>query len=46
MSSGANSRRRFGPCPGGSSHPYTFTLHALNTAKVPVLTFGSPRLGG
>ncbi|WJV44363.1 PQQ-dependent sugar dehydrogenase [Streptomyces flavofungini] len=41
MGSGANSRQYFGPCPGGSSHPYTFTLHALNTAKVPGLTSAS-----
>ncbi|MBJ3811176.1 PQQ-dependent sugar dehydrogenase [Streptomyces flavofungini] len=41
MGSGANSRQYFGPCPGGSSHPYTFTLYALNTAKVPGLTSSS-----
>ncbi|WP_239589862.1 PQQ-dependent sugar dehydrogenase [Streptomyces aureoverticillatus] len=41
MGSGANSRKYFGPCPGGSSHPYTFTLYALNTATVPGLTSGS-----
>ncbi|MFE7132672.1 PQQ-dependent sugar dehydrogenase [Streptomyces sp. NPDC057638] len=41
MGSGANSQRYFGPCPGGSTHPYTFTLYALNTATVPGLASGS-----
>jgi phosphatidylethanolamine-binding protein (PEBP) family uncharacterized protein len=41
MGSGANSQKYFGPCPGGSSHPYTFTLYALNTATVPGLTSSS-----
>ncbi|MGP3983040.1 PQQ-dependent sugar dehydrogenase [Streptomyces sp. KR80] len=38
MGSGANSQKYFGPCPGGSTHPYTFTLYALNTATVPGVT--------
>ncbi|GAA4526508.1 YbhB/YbcL family Raf kinase inhibitor-like protein [Amycolatopsis samaneae] len=41
MGSGANAKKFFGPCPGGSSHPYTFTLHALNTATVPGLSSSS-----
>ncbi|MEV6826874.1 PQQ-dependent sugar dehydrogenase [Amycolatopsis sp. NPDC051102] len=41
MGSGANAQKFFGPCPGGSSHPYTFTLYALNTATVPGLTSSS-----
>ena len=41
MGSGANSQKFFGPCPGGSSHPYTFTLYALNTATVPALSSSS-----
>ncbi|MER6911171.1 PQQ-dependent sugar dehydrogenase [Streptomyces sp. NPDC000594] len=41
MGSGANSQKYFGPCPGGSTHPYTFTLYALNTATVPGLGSGS-----
>ena len=34
MGSGANSQKFFGPCPGGNTNPYTFTLYALNTATV------------
>jgi glucose/arabinose dehydrogenase/phosphatidylethanolamine-binding protein (PEBP) family uncharacterized protein len=41
MGSGANSQKFFGPCPGGSTHPYTFTLYAVNAATVPGLTSGS-----
>jgi glucose/arabinose dehydrogenase/phosphatidylethanolamine-binding protein (PEBP) family uncharacterized protein len=41
MGSGANSQKFFGPCPGGSTNPYTFTLYALNTATVPGLTSAS-----
>ncbi|SMD23131.1 Glucose/arabinose dehydrogenase, beta-propeller fold [Lentzea albidocapillata] len=41
MGSGANSLKYFGPCPGGSTNPYTFTLYALNTATVPGITSGS-----
>jgi Raf kinase inhibitor-like YbhB/YbcL family protein len=28
----------FGPCPGGNSHTYVFTLYALKVAKLPGLT--------
>jgi Raf kinase inhibitor-like YbhB/YbcL family protein len=28
----------FGPCPGGNSHKYVFTLYALKVAKLPGLT--------
>ncbi|WP_434094505.1 PQQ-dependent sugar dehydrogenase [Streptomyces jumonjinensis] len=35
MGSGANAQKYFGPCPGGSTHPYSFTLYAMNTATVP-----------
>jgi glucose/arabinose dehydrogenase/phosphatidylethanolamine-binding protein (PEBP) family uncharacterized protein len=41
MGSGANSQKFFGPCPGGSSHPYSFTLYAVNSATVPGLTSAS-----
>ena len=41
MGSGATAQQFFGPCPGGSSHPYTFTLYALNTATVPGLSSSS-----
>ncbi|MFD6068694.1 PQQ-dependent sugar dehydrogenase, partial [Amycolatopsis lurida] len=41
MGSGANSQKYFGPCPGGSSHPYTFTLYALKSATVPGLSSSS-----
>ncbi|HKN52166.1 MAG TPA: PQQ-dependent sugar dehydrogenase, partial [Amycolatopsis sp.] len=41
MGSGASSQKFFGPCPGGSSHPYTFTLYALNTTTVPGLSSSS-----
>lgn len=41
MGSGANAQKFFGPCPGGSTNPYTFTLHALNTATVPGITSSS-----
>ncbi|MGW7595572.1 YbhB/YbcL family Raf kinase inhibitor-like protein, partial [Streptomyces rubiginosohelvolus] len=41
MGSGANAQQYFGPCPGGSTHPYTFTLYALNTATLPGIDSGS-----
>ncbi|MGW3625521.1 PQQ-dependent sugar dehydrogenase [Streptomyces sp. NPDC000880] len=41
MGSGANSQKFFGPCPGGATHPYTFTLYAADPATVPGLTSGS-----
>jgi Raf kinase inhibitor-like YbhB/YbcL family protein len=41
MGSGANSQKYFGPCPGGSTNPYTFTLYALNTTTVPGITSSS-----
>ncbi|GAB3884103.1 PQQ-dependent sugar dehydrogenase [Kibdelosporangium lantanae] len=41
MGSGADSQKFFGPCPGGSNHPYTFTLYALNTTTVPGLSSSS-----
>ncbi|MCX2952597.1 PQQ-dependent sugar dehydrogenase [Lentzea sp. NEAU-D7] len=41
MGSGANALKYFGPCPGGSTNPYTFTLYAMNTATVPGITSGS-----
>ncbi len=41
MGSGANAQKFFGPCPGGSTHPYTFTLYAVGSATVPGLTSGS-----
>lgn len=41
MGSGANSQKFFGPCPGGATPPYTFTLYAANAATVPGLTSGS-----
>ncbi|MEW2082075.1 PQQ-dependent sugar dehydrogenase [Streptomyces sp. NPDC005283] len=41
MGSGANAQQFFGPCPGGSTHPYIFTLYAVNAATVPALTSGS-----
>ncbi|MGW4212551.1 PQQ-dependent sugar dehydrogenase [Lentzea sp. NPDC004789] len=41
MGSGASALKYFGPCPGGSTHPYTFTLYALNTATVPGITSSS-----
>ena len=41
MGSGANTQQFFGPCPGGASHLYTFTLYALNAATVPGLKSSS-----
>ncbi|WP_442860959.1 PQQ-dependent sugar dehydrogenase [Amycolatopsis sp. CA-230715] len=38
MGSGATAQQFFGPCPGGSSHPYAFTLYAVKTATVPGLS--------
>jgi Raf kinase inhibitor-like YbhB/YbcL family protein len=31
----------FGPCPGGSEHPYQFTLYALDVATLPDVDDGS-----
>ncbi|MFI6396283.1 YbhB/YbcL family Raf kinase inhibitor-like protein [Nonomuraea sp. NPDC050540] len=41
MSSGNKSLQYFGPCPGGSTHTYEFTLYALDTATLPGVTSGS-----
>lgn len=41
MGSGSSAQQYFGPCPGGSTHPYTFTPYALNTATVPGVNSGS-----
>ncbi|WP_406303789.1 PQQ-dependent sugar dehydrogenase [Streptomyces sp. NBC_00885] len=41
MGSGANAQKFFGPCPGGSTHPYTFTLYAVNSTTVPGIGSGS-----
>ncbi|MEU5644309.1 PQQ-dependent sugar dehydrogenase [Streptomyces milbemycinicus] len=41
MGSGANAQQYFGPCPGGSTHPYTFTLYAVNSSTVPGINSGS-----
>jgi Raf kinase inhibitor-like YbhB/YbcL family protein len=41
MSSGNRSLQYFGPCPGGSTHRYEFTLYAVNTATIPGLTQSS-----
>ncbi|TQK52815.1 glucose/arabinose dehydrogenase [Streptomyces sp. SLBN-118] len=41
MGSGANAQKFFGPCPGGSTHPYTFTLYAVNATTVPGIGSGS-----
>ncbi|WHT22074.1 PQQ-dependent sugar dehydrogenase [Crossiella sp. CA-258035] len=38
MGSGANAQKFFGPCPGGNTNPYTFTLYAQNTPTIPGLT--------
>ena len=35
MSSGNKSLQFFGPCPGGSTHKYEFTLYAVNVATLP-----------
>jgi Raf kinase inhibitor-like YbhB/YbcL family protein len=41
MGSGANSQKYFGPCPGGSTNPYTFTLYAVNVATLPGVSSSS-----
>ncbi|RSM86704.1 carbohydrate-binding protein [Kibdelosporangium aridum] len=41
MGSGANSQKYFGPCPGGSTNPYTFTLYSVNVATLPGVTSSS-----
>ncbi|MFI6603397.1 YbhB/YbcL family Raf kinase inhibitor-like protein [Nonomuraea sp. NPDC050536] len=41
MSSGNKSLQYFGPCPGGTSHKYEFTLYALDTATLPGVTSSS-----
>ncbi|WP_377851091.1 PQQ-dependent sugar dehydrogenase [Allokutzneria oryzae] len=41
MGSGDVSTQYFGPCPGGRTNPYTFTLYAVKTATVPGLTQSS-----
>ncbi|MGV9309756.1 YbhB/YbcL family Raf kinase inhibitor-like protein [Nonomuraea sp. NPDC003727] len=41
MSSGNKALQYFGPCPGGSTHKYEFTLYALDTATLPGVTQSS-----
>ncbi|MEV0586742.1 YbhB/YbcL family Raf kinase inhibitor-like protein [Nonomuraea sp. NPDC050310] len=41
MSSGNKSLQYFGPCPGGSTHKYEFTLYALDTATLPGVSSSS-----
>nr|WP_042191855.1 PQQ-dependent sugar dehydrogenase [Kibdelosporangium sp. MJ126-NF4]CEL20327.1 FIG01133694: hypothetical protein [Kibdelosporangium sp. MJ126-NF4]CTQ97552.1 FIG01133694: hypothetical protein [Kibdelosporangium sp. MJ126-NF4] len=41
MGSGANAQKYFGPCPGGSTNPYTFTLYSVNVATLPGVTSSS-----
>ncbi|SMC60098.1 PQQ-dependent sugar dehydrogenase [Kibdelosporangium aridum] len=41
MGSGANSQKYFGPCPGGSTNPYTFTLYSVNVATLPGVSSSS-----
>ncbi|MER6950601.1 YbhB/YbcL family Raf kinase inhibitor-like protein [Nonomuraea sp. NPDC000554] len=41
MSSGNKALQYFGPCPGGSTHKYEFTLYALDTATLPGVTSSS-----
>jgi plastocyanin/phosphatidylethanolamine-binding protein (PEBP) family uncharacterized protein len=41
FTSGANTLSFFGPCPGGSTNPYTFTLYAQNVATLPGVTSSS-----
>ncbi len=41
LGSGNQTLQYFGPCPGGSSHKYVFTLYALNVATLPGLSSGS-----
>lgn len=41
MGSGANAQKYFGPCPGGNTNPYTFTLYAVNVPTLPGVTSSS-----
>jgi glucose/arabinose dehydrogenase/plastocyanin/phosphatidylethanolamine-binding protein (PEBP) family uncharacterized protein len=41
FTTGANTLKYFGPCPGGSTNPYTFTLYAQNVATIPGVTSSS-----
>jgi Raf kinase inhibitor-like YbhB/YbcL family protein len=41
LGSGTQTTQYFGPCPGGSTHKYVFTLYALNVATLPGLTSSS-----
>lgn len=41
MSTGNKALQYFGPCPGGSTHKYEFTLYALDTATLPGVTSAS-----
>jgi len=41
FTTGANTLQYFGPCPGGSTNPYTFTLYAQNVATIPGVTSSS-----
>jgi Raf kinase inhibitor-like YbhB/YbcL family protein len=41
LGSGAQTTQYFGPCPGGSTHKYVFTLYALNVTTLPGLTSSS-----
>nr|WP_330359590.1 PQQ-dependent sugar dehydrogenase [Actinosynnema sp. ALI-1.44] len=41
MGSGANASKYFGPCPGGGTNPYTFTLYAVNVPTLPGVTSSS-----
>ncbi|HEU4422898.1 MAG TPA: YbhB/YbcL family Raf kinase inhibitor-like protein, partial [Pilimelia sp.] len=39
--SGNKTLQYFGPCPGGSTHKYEFTLYAVDTATLPGVNSGS-----
>ncbi|MFF5209668.1 YbhB/YbcL family Raf kinase inhibitor-like protein [Streptosporangium sp. NPDC000396] len=41
MGSGNKALQYFGPCPGGSTHRYEFTLYAVDTATLPGVSSGS-----
>ena len=41
MGGSGTSQQFFGPCPGGSSHRYEFTLYALKVATLPGLSASS-----
>jgi Raf kinase inhibitor-like YbhB/YbcL family protein len=41
MGGSGTSQQFFGPCPGGSSHRYEFTLYALNVTTLPGLSSSS-----